>query len=195
MNFQLPLTIKFVSLILTAIATGCAEKQISDSVTTPTQSAKKIQFVCSKTYDEANQKYVYSTVAWNPERKRPIIHWKREDFSGQGFTPQKRCEEVSPRFQEAYDKGNLNYFTQGTMNGQPVICTANRVGDNCNTLLITLKHQDNAQQTLEQLSDIVLGYASGAISQSSGEISYSDDNRMFIKVDIEEFLSKPEESN
>ena len=81
------------------------------------------------------------------------------------------------------------------MNGQPVICTSNHVGDDCNTLLITLKHEDNAQQTLEQLSDIFLGYAAGAISQSSGEIAYSDDNRMFIKVDIEDFLSKPEESN
>ena len=192
MNFRFPLTIKFVSLILITIAVGCADKQINNSATTETQSKRQIQFVCSKTYDQENQKYVYSTVAWNPQRKRSIIVWKREDFSGNGFTPQKRCEEVSPRFQEAYDKGNLNYFTQGKMNGQPVICTANRVGDNCNTLLITLKHQDNAQQTLEQLSDIFLGYASGAIVQSSGEISYSEDNRMYIKVDIEDFLNKSE---
>ena len=192
MKFRLSLTTKFVSLIFTAIAVGCAEKQINNSAETEEVSPEKIQFVCSKTYDEAAGKYVYATKAWRPTRKRTIIIWKREDFSGNGFTPQKRCEEVSPRFQEAYDKGELNYFTQGKINGQPVICTANRVGDNCNTLLITLKHEDNAQQTLEQLSDIFLGYASGAIVQSSGEIAYSDDNRMYIKVDIEEFLSKPE---
>ena len=175
-----------------AIAVGCAETATIDSAAPTPKSDNKIRFVCSKTYDEATKDYVYSTIAWNPQHKRPIIHWQREDFSGNGFTPQKRCEEVSPRFQEAYDKGNLNYFTQGTMNGQPVICTANLIGDSCNTLLITLKHEDNAQQTLEQLSDIFLGYASGAISQSSGEIAYADDNRMFIKVDIEEFLSQSE---
>ncbi len=192
MNFRIPLTVKFIVFLIIAIAFGCAETEIKDAATTKTQSQKKIQFVCSKTYDEATQKYVYSTIAWNPQTKRPIIVWKREDFSGNGFTSQKRCEEVSPRFQEAYDNGSLNYFTHGTMNGQPVICTANLVGDSCITLLITLKHQDNAQQTLEQLSDIFLGYASGAIVQSSGEIAYSDDNRMYIKVDIEEFLNKSE---
>lgn len=194
MNCRLSLTIKFVSLTITimAIAVGCAKTSTIDSAAPTPKSDNKIRFVCSKTYDEATKDYIYSTIAWNPQHKRPIIHWQREDFSGNGFTPQKRCEVVSPRFQEAYNKGNLNYFTQGTMNGQPVICTANLIGDSCNTLLITLKHEDNAQQTLEQLSDLFLGYASGAISQSSGEIAYSDDNRMFIKVDIEEFLSKSE---
>lgn len=190
MNVKLPLAIISTILIASVLAVGCAETEVNDFATIKTQSQRKIQFVCSKTYDEDSQDYVYSPIAWNPQQKRPIIVWKREDFSGNSFTPQKRCEEVSPRFQEAYDQGNLNYFTQGTMNGQPVICTANLVGEDCNTLLITLKHQDNAQKTLEQLSDIFLGYASGAIVPSSGEITYSDDNRMYIKVDIEEFLNK-----
>lgn len=189
MNVKPTLAIIFASLIASAIAVGCAENQVNKGTTTPAKSKRKVQFVCNKTYDEASQEYVYSTVAWHPENKKSIIVWKREDFSGNNFPPQKRCEKVSPRFQKAYDHGSLNYITQGIMNRQPVICTANRVGDNCNILLITLKHQDNAQQTLEQLSDILLGYASGAIVQSSGEIAYSDDNRMYIKVDIEDFLS------
>ena len=195
MNFQLPLTKRILSLIIMAIAVGCAKTETIDSAAPTPKTNNRIRFVCSKTYNKSTQKYIYSTVALNSERKRAIINWEREDFSGNGFPPQKRCEEVSPRFQKAYDQGNLNYFTEGKINGQPTICTGNHVGDKCNTLLITLKHQDNAQQTLEQLSDIFLGYATGAISQSSGEIAYSDDNRMFIKVDIEEFLSKPEQSN
>ena len=190
MNFQQPLIIIFASFITFAIAGGCAENQINDSATTQAKSKGKIKFVCNKTYDEASQEYVYSTFAWNPQRKRSIILWKREDFSGNNFPPKTRCEKVSPRFQQAYDNGSLNYFTQGIMNGQPVICTANEVGGDCDQLLITLKHQDNAQQTLEQLSDIFLGYASGSLVQSAGEVAYSDDNRMYIKVDIESFMSK-----
>ncbi len=188
MNLQLPSTIKFIGLILTAIAVSCGEKQVNDSASTTTQSKGKIQFVCNKTYDEKSQEYVYSTIAWNPEQKRPIIVWMREDFSGNGFTPQKRCEEVSPRFQQAYDNNNLNYLTHGVMNQQPVICTATRVGGECKTLLITLKHEDNAEQTLEQLSDIFLGYASAALEQSSGDINYSEDNRPYVEVSIEDFL-------
>ena len=190
MNVKLPLAIISTILIASVIALGCAENQIKNGTKTQAKSKRKIQFVCNKTYDEATQEYVYSTVAWHPENKKSIIVWKREDFSGNDFPPQKRCQKVSPRFQKAYDHGSLNYITQGIMNRQPVICTANRVGDDCDTLLITLKHQDNAQQTLEQLSDILLGYASAAIVQSSGEIAYSDDNRMYIRVDIEDFLSE-----
>ena len=192
MNLKLPLTIIFASLIASAIAVGCAGNQVNNGKTTQEKFKQKIQFICNKTYDEASKGYVYSTIAWNPNNKKPIIVWKREDFSGNDFPPQKRCEKVSPRFQKAYDNGSLNYITHGEMNSQPVICTASTVGDTCQTLLITLKHQDNAEQTLEQLSDILLGYTSSALEQSSGEIAYSDDNRIYIKVDIEDFLSQPE---
>ncbi len=192
MNVKPPLAIIFASLIASAIAVGCAGNQVNNGKTTQEKFKQKIQFICNKTYDEASKEYVYSTIAWNPNNKKPIIVWKREDFSGNDFPPQKRCEKVSPRFQKAYDHGSLNYITQGIMNRQPVICTASTVGDTCQTLLITLKHQDNAEQTLEQLSDILLGYTSSALEQSSGEIAYSDDNRIYIKVDIEDFLSQPE---
>ena len=112
-----------------------------------------------------------------------------DDHSGNGFSPQKRCEEVSPRFQAAYDNGSLKYITNGMMNGQPVICTARLVGDDCETLLITLRHQVNIKQTLHQLSDILLGYTDAPLELSSGEQVYFDDDRIYIKVDIEEFLN------
>ncbi len=190
MNFKLLLVIIFTSLISVATLAGCAGNQVNIDTKTQAKSKWKIQFICNKIYDENSKDYVYSTIAWNFENKKPIIVWKREDFSGNGYPPQKRCREVSPRFQKAYNNKSLKYITHGKMNRQPVICTANQVGEDCDTLLITLKHEDNAQQTLEQLSDILLGYASSALEQSSGEIAYSDDNRIYIKVDIEDFLSK-----
>ncbi len=193
MNLRLPLAFKLIISIVTAIATGCGEKQIkqiNNSGTTTSESESRIKFVCNKAYDGESQEYLYSTIARNPERKRPIINWKREDFSGNGFTPQKRCEEVSPRFQKAHDNGSLTYLTHGVMNQQPVICTATQVGGECNTLLITLKHEDNAERTLEQLSNIFLGYASAALEQSSGDINYSEDNRPYVEVNIEEFLNQ-----
>ena len=182
-------------ILAIAIATasfGCVNQQIKSSPTkSPEKPRSTVQFICQKTYDNNSDTYVYSTVVWNPEHKKPIVIWKREDFSGNNYPPEIRCEEVSPRFQQAYDSGSFRYITHGEMNGQPVICTASAVGGDCQKLLITLKHEDNAEQTLEQLSDILLGYASSALEQSSGHISYSEDNKLYIEVDLEDFLRQP----
>lgn len=186
------LSVVLISTVVIAVSSfGCASKQVdSSSTVTQQESPRKVQFVCNKTYDENSQTYVYSTVAWNPANKKPIVVWKRQDFSGNDFPPETRCQKVSPRFQQAYDSGSFKYITHGEMNGQPVICTASAVGNDCKSLLITLKHEDNAERTLEQLSDILLGYASAALEQSSGDISYSEDNKLYVEVDIEDFLNK-----
>lgn len=186
------LSVVFISTLVIAVSSfGCASKQVdSSSPVIQNKSTRKVQFVCNKTYDENSQTYVYSTVAWNPANKKPIVVWKRQDFSGNDFPPETRCQKVSPRFQKAYDSGSFKYLTHGEINGQPVICTASAVGDDCQSLLITLKHEDNAEQTLEQLSDILLGYASAALEQSSGDISYSEDNKLYVEIDIEDFLNK-----
>ncbi|VEP13131.1 conserved hypothetical protein [Hyella patelloides LEGE 07179] len=164
----------------------------------PTKQAKSfpiaqgnIRFVCSQSYDSINKKYVPATLAWNPQHKKPIVIWQNEDFSESGFNPQTRCEEVSPRFQEAYDNGSLKYLTYGTMNEQPVICTARFLGEDCDTLIITLRHQDNTEQTLQQLSDILLGYADAPLEQSSDDLVKVDNNRIYIEVNVENFLSQP----
>lgn len=189
-NSQLSAII-ILTVVIASASFGCASKQVSSSSTSiPEKSTSKVQFICNKIYDKNSQTYVYSTVAWNPAHKKPIVIWKRQDFSGNNYPPETRCQEVSPRFQQAYDSGSFKYITHGEMNSQPVICTTSAVGDDCQLLLITLKHQDNAERTLEQLSDILLGYASSALEQSSGDISYSEDNKIYIEVDIEDFLSK-----
>jgi hypothetical protein len=197
MKAKLLTTVIILSVFNTLIY-GCANNSLTNSKTpstveqnTPNIPNQKAQFACDRLYDQASSEYVYSTLAWNEKAKKPIVVWKQEDFSGNGYPPQVRCEEVSPRFQEAYDLGSFKYMTHGTMNRQPVVCTAAKVGGDCEALLITLKHQDDAEQTLEQLSNILLGYASGPLQQSSGKITY-DQNKPYVELDIEDFLSKPE---
>lgn len=185
------LTIITISAIAVVTLSCSQQKSNSSLAINQEQPSRKVKFVCHKTYEQDSDTYVYSTIAWNSANKKPIIIWKRQDFSGNNYPPQTRCEEVSPRFQQAYDSGSFKYITHGEMNGQPVICTSSTVGGNCQTLLITLKHEDNTEQTLEQLSDILLGYASSALEQSSGDISYSEDNRLYIEVDLDDFLSQP----
>ena len=151
-----------------------------------------IEFGCSQSYDRDSEQYLFTTFAWNSQNKKPIIIWNNETFSDSGFDPQTRCEKVSPRFQEAYVNQTLNYLTHGTMNGQSVICTSSQAGGECQTLLLTLLPEDDPLQTLEQLSDVFLGYASSPLQQSSEDPVQEIGDRVYVEVDIEEFLAAPE---
>lgn len=152
-------------------------------------SLGNIQFACGQSFDRQTQQYIFTTFAWNSQYKKPIITWNQETFSDAGFDPQTRCEAVSPRFQEAYHNQSLKFLTHGTINGQSVICTSRLVGGDCQTLLLTLLPEDDPLQTLEQLSDIFLGYASSPLQQSSEESIHEVGERVYVEVDIEEFLS------
>lgn len=178
----------FSSLLLT----GLLSISLNFSTNTKAQSDNlfgNIKFACGQNYDRETQQYIFTTFAWNSQYKKPIITWKKETFSDSGFDPQKRCETVSPRFQEAYGNQSLKFITHGTMNRQSVICTSGQVGGECQTLLLTLLPEDDPLQTLEQLSDIFLGYASSPLQQSSEEQIHEVGDRIYVEVDIEEFLS------
>ena len=137
-----------------------------------------------------NLAYIYTTYAWNPTNKKAVVYWARDDFSGNGFDQETRCQEVSPRFQNAYDKGTLKFLTNGFINKQPVICTAKEVGGDCQELLITLLHQDNAEETLDHLSQILRGDGGKPLTQSSGDKVYTQGDRIYVEVDIDGFLNQ-----
>ena len=149
-----------------------------------------IQFACGQSYNRNDRQYMFTTFAWNSQNKKPIVTWTNETFSDAGFDPQKRCETVSPRFQEAYTNQTLKFLTHGTMNGQSVICTSSQVGGDCQTLLLTLLPENDPLQTLEQLSDVFLGYASSPLQQSSDDPVQEVGDRIYVEVDIEEFLKR-----
>lgn len=84
----------------------------------------------------------------------PIIFWKSNTFSSSGWTPTRRCQEVSARFQEYHQEGTLEYITTGRMNSLPVICVSKTDGGGCAGLLYTLKPGQSATATLQKLFDI-----------------------------------------
>lgn len=108
-----------------------------------------------------------------------LIVWNSNFFASSGWTPEKRCQAVTQRFQTFSDNGTLRYIATGTMNRQPVICVAEKKssGFKCRTdgLLITLQSNDNPNQVLRDLFDISSRISSGGLSR--GGI-----------LDLEEFL-------
>lgn len=98
-----------------------------------------------------------STVVDTEKGRILLIVWESDFFRGSGWTPQKRCEEVSKRFQEFSDNKTLRYLTTGKMKGQNVICVGKATGGSTyqcldNGLLLTLEGKnDNPNQVLQNL--------------------------------------------
>lgn len=107
------------------------------------------KFYCG-TYDSAPSTMTNSATSGKPI---PIIMWKSNFFSSDGWTPEKRCQEVSERFNQLHSSGRLKMLTTGRMNGMPVICASIEKGSGCvdGGLLYTLKVGQNAGATLRSL--------------------------------------------
>lgn len=119
---------------------------------------------------------VPATVAHTPGGQRTVIRWVSGYFSGSGYTPLTRCQEVSERFQNYMNQGLLNYITTGYMNNQPVVCVTSSNGGGCQGLLFTLKSGENASRVLQQLFDVKAG-AAGPLNESSQRV-YINVNEM-----------------
>ncbi|MGK7901342.1 MAG: COP23 domain-containing protein [Hormoscilla sp.] len=183
----------FIAVLAAALAvasSSCKNNQI-EYTPTPTElpppSASGWQFICREGYDNKSGKRVPTTYAWRQEGKKALVRWETDVFEAMGYTPMKRCEEVSPRFQEAYDNGTLNYMTNGTWKGkngkdQPVICAASVKDGDCETLLFTLRHKDDSRKILDQLSAVIQGSSSEPARHDSAS------GQIYIKVNLEEFL-------
>ncbi|MBC6424605.1 MAG: hypothetical protein GDA43_24800 [Hormoscilla sp. SP5CHS1] len=84
---------------------------------------------------------VPATIVRAKKGKVPIIIWVDRGFEASGWTPERRCQEVSGRFQRYHTQGILEYIRTGTVNRHPVLCVTNSQGGVCtrDRVLITLK--------------------------------------------------------
>lgn len=119
-----------------------------------------------------------------------LIVWKSA-FFGNNWNPQKRCQEVTSRFQEFSDASQLRYITTGKINDYNVICVADpqkpqkNVCKN-NGLLITLEPSDNPEQVKNELFDVSQRIQGGGITRGCPK-----DNSFYKKpiLDLETFLN------
>ncbi|MBD2142795.1 hypothetical protein H6F39_15840 [Anabaena sp. FACHB-1250] len=136
----------------------------------------QVTFLCQEIFDPASGEKVPATIAWVPERQGHVrfIGWKSEYFAKGGWAPQKRCQEVSKKFQNFYEAGRLNRLTTGKNNGYSVVCAVanNEQSCNGNNQLFTLKNNSDPGLVLEQLVNIAQGKSSEPLWQSSGNSKY-----------------------
>lgn len=108
--------------------------------------ANTIRFICG------SWKGSQATLALTERHQLvPVILWDSDYFNNAGFDSSTRCQIVSDRFQNYYDRGQLNYITTGRVNRMPVVCVAETWGGPCSGVLFTLKPSSDPVETLQSL--------------------------------------------
>lgn len=126
-----------------------------------------------------------ATVARTKKGDVPIVVWSSEEFSGSGFNPQVRCQQVSARFQSMYRSGQLKYITTGTINKLPVVCATRQIKGACDrqNLLYTLKPNADPKQTISKLMAIRNRASSSSLEESGKLPSASEAQNTSIEID------------
>jgi Circadian oscillating protein COP23 len=140
----------------------------------------KARFTCGTSYSYQLKKRVPTTLLWNPSGKRALIQWVKQMDSH--WTPEKRCQEVSQRMQEANNAGTMKFITNGKINGQRVICSATEVNGDCKNLLMTLRPGDNSLKFINEFKEVFTARSEGIIQHSSGE------PQIYLRIDLNEML-------
>jgi Circadian oscillating protein COP23 len=178
------------TLISLALTTAIALPMFSSTppAVSQTKGPAQITFFCKDVYDQASGQKIPATFAWIPERQGNItvVGWKSQFFAKRGWNAQKRCADITPKFQQAFDSGRLQYLTTGASSGYPVVCAIAKQEDACNSTsqLFTLKPHDQPALVLQQLMDVLTGKASDMLLQSSDGKTYVPMQEFFKKAPL-----------
>jgi hypothetical protein len=126
----------------------------------PPSPVAKARFFCDK-----DKTGIPTTFVETSKDTQPVIRWKSEIFTGSGYDPQTRCQQVSPKFQQASDNGGLRYLISEKQNNLPVICISDKENGACNLMLFTVTPPDTVKSVLLKLQP----NASKPLEQSGGK--------------------------
>ncbi len=143
------------SIVATTPNTAYSQDSTSNTVS-------ERRFYCGQSKDPTSKQMLPATLmeTQGQSESQVIVIWKSEFFDK--FSPQQRCEIVSPKFQAAYAAGR-GYLTSGVdaRSRLGMICKVANEGDECNksSMLFTLKSYQDANKVIEDLS--LSAYGSG----------------------------------
>jgi hypothetical protein len=135
-------------------------------------SAGTTKFVCG------TWKGAPATIAKTPKGDVPIIRWSSKHFESAGFTPQKRCQIVSRKFQQYYNDGSLKYITTQKVKGNNIVCVAPEDQSGCTGQLFTLTpgRDPSPGEKLKQLMDIRNLASNNPVNESDGRVYINFDS-------------------
>lgn len=132
-----------------------------------------------------------TTFALTPRGAVPIVGWDSQYFSSAGYSPERRCQEVTGRFNNLHSQGLLSSITTGYLNGQPVVCASRSGGCSNSNLLFTLKPGSDAAMAVQKLFDLGRGTATGVNQSPESRSLYesSGDDDSGITIDLNNLLN------
>lgn len=127
-------------------------------------------------------------------RPVPIIHWEDTSFPPP-WNPQRRCQEVSARFQRFYDNGQLDYLKAGKFKDESVLWVTRTQPGECisGNVLITLKPETNPQLTLQRLLNFQVGGSGVPIPLAARQQMFYTNGEAYL--DMRQFLGEDGENN
>jgi hypothetical protein len=133
---------------LSAPLTGLALALSITLASNQPSQAQSRQFTCG-----SSDNYPVTVVRHPIRGSVALIVWTNTSQINDTWTPQKRCQKVSDRFQTLQNQGQLKILKTGTVNGQSVICGLRNDRGACNNknVLLTMTKDSDPNQVLEQL--------------------------------------------
>ncbi|TAE02122.1 MAG: hypothetical protein EAZ96_16960 [Oscillatoriales cyanobacterium] len=146
---------------------------------------QSVTFICGVSRDNVPTTFAQETTNGGIPKSKSVIRWV-SDFGDQvNYTPQKRCEEVSNRFQDYSNQGLLDYITTGKENGLDTICVKDKERGGPCRLLWTLKPKTNPKLVLHQLFSDHLGTGTLEEKGSNDSDIYIDVNKLLSKIPVD----------
>ena len=185
---------KYLRAPLTALAVALSVSSVSVINSQPTAAQAQDFFCGTKWATNADVAYP-ATMVRSRNGDVPIITWTENSRINDTWTPRKRCQSVSQRFEELNRQGKLQALGVGRVNNQPVICGLG-LGDggcNSNNTLLTVTNGIDPGRFLENLLN-TRSNASGQVvllnSNDRGRVAIPDkDSNGVVRVSIDDIIN------
>ena len=138
-----------------------------------------------------------ATIAKHPQRGEvTLIVFVSQHFSASGWNPQRRCEQVSYKFQLNSEKGHLRKVIASWSNNLMVFCASEDQsveyvsGCEDDRVLMTLRRQDRPEVLLEELRGLKQGKKLSPLYHSQQDIVEVDEIDNIHIIDMEEWVDR-----
>lgn len=129
-----------------------------------------------------------TTMFNSPRGKTPLIRWRSRIFELSGWTPSKRCELVSRRFQVFYENGYLQNLATGKVGNEYVVCATREVGELCDrsNVLFTVLPEDRTDPDAVLTELLQASNLGSPLNQSQDVLKLDSKGKLYI--DVEEWI-------
>ncbi len=184
----------YVKVPLTALAVALSVSTVAVINNQPT-AAQAQDFFCGTNWTPNADVAYPATMVRHSSGNIPIITWTEKSRINDTWTPRKRCQSVSQRFQELNRQQKLQKLVVGRVNNQSVICGLGLGERNCNSnnTLLTVTNGTDPVKFLDGLLNTRANASGKPVllnSNDRGRVAIPDENSDgVVQVSIDDIIN------